>query len=87
VVELSDAPIPAYRHRIEGFPYRWCLWYPQAAVHLRNDSATVDNSAAVTAAYYARPGHVFFDERSFNVTTLAVDSSERLGKSGKELVH
>ena len=55
---------------------------PEAQVHLRNGSATSDG----TAAHYARPGHVFFDERSFKLTTLAVESFGRLGEEGNEFI-
>ena len=35
---------------------------------------------------YARPGQVSFDERSYKLATLAVESSERLGKEGSDLI-
>ena len=64
---------------------------PQAPVHLRNGSATSDGTAAQTSEarkrqHYARPGHVPFDERSFKLTTLAVESFGRLGEEGYEFI-
>ena len=64
---------------------------PQAQVHLRNGSATSDGTAAQTSEaqkrqHYARPGHVSFDERSFQLTTLAVESFGRLGEEGYEFI-
>ena len=62
-------------------------------MYLLNGSATtVDGSAVATVetckvAHYARPGNVYFDERSFKRTTLAVESFGRPGKSGGELVY
>ena len=35
---------------------------------------------------YARPGQVSFDERSYKLTTLAVESFARLGKEGNGLI-
>ena len=45
---------------------------------MRNGSATNDGTAAQISEarkrqHYARPGHVSFDERSFKLTTSAVD--------------
>lgn len=37
--------------------------------------------------HYARPGHVSFVGRSFQLTILAVESSGRLGEEGFEIVH
>ena len=64
---------------------------PQAQVHSRNGSATNDGTAARTAEarkrqHYARPGHVSFDERSFKLTTIAVESFGRLGEEGYESI-
>ena len=64
---------------------------PQAQVHLRNGSATSDGTAAQASEarkrqHYARPGHVSFDERSFKLTTLAVESFGRLGEEGCEFI-
>ena len=60
-------------------------------MHLRNGSATSDGTAAQTSEAgkrqrYARPGHVSFDERSFKLTTLAVESFGRLGEEGYEFI-
>ena len=67
--ELRDASMAAYRHK--GLLIDVTYAEPQAAVHLRNGSATINGSAAATSearksAHYARPGHVSFDEHSFN---------------------
>ena len=64
---------------------------PQAHVHLRNGSTTNDGGAARTSEarkrqHYARPEHVSFDERSFKLTTLAVESVGRLGEEGYEFI-
>lgn len=53
--------------------------HPQAVVHLRSNSATIDGLAAVTVgaykcAHYARQGLVPFDERSFKLGTSAEES-------------
>ena len=60
---------------------------PKGTIELRNGSATNDGCAARTSEarklqHYARPGHVSFDERSFKLTTLAVESFGRLGDEG-----
>lgn len=44
-------------------------------VHLRYSSASIDGAAAQASEarkrqYYARPGHVSFDERRFKLDTL-----------------
>ena len=64
---------------------------PQTQVHLRSGSATSDGTAAQTSEarkrqHYARPGHVSFDERSFKLTTLAVESFGRLGEEGYQFI-
>ena len=64
---------------------------PQAQVHLRNGSATSDGTAAQASEarkrqHYARPGHVSFDERSFKLTTLAVEIFGRLEEEGYEFI-
>ena len=60
-------------------------------VHLRNGSAINDGTAAQTSEarkrqHYARPGHVSFDESSFKLTTLAVESFGRLGEEGYKFI-
>ena len=65
---------------------------PQAQVHLRNGSATSDGTAAQASEarkrqHYARPGHVSFDERSFKLTTIAVESFGRLGEEGYDFIN
>ena len=65
---------------------------PQARVHLRNGSATRDGTAAQASEarkrqHYARPGQVSFDERSFKLTTFAVESFGRLGEEGYEFIN
>ena len=64
---------------------------PQARIHMRDDSADRDGSAASTSEerksnHYARVGQVSFDERSHKLVTLAVESFGRLGKEGSELI-
>ena len=64
---------------------------PQAGVHMRAGSADRNGPAASTSEArkcnrYARPGQVFFDERSYKLTTLAVERFGRLGKEGSDLI-
>ena len=64
---------------------------PQAQVHLRGGSTNHDGSVASTSEarkrqHYARPGHVSFDERSHKLSTLAVESFERLGIEGSNFI-
>ena len=51
----------------------------------RNGSAA-SNSEAHKRNHYARPGQVSFDERSYKLATLAVESFGRLGKEGSDLI-
>ena len=86
---LSNASSPEYRNK--GILLDVTHADPQAQVHLRNGSATSDGTAAHTSEarkcqHYARPGHVSFDERSFKLTTLAVESFGRLGEEGYEFI-
>ena len=61
-------------------------------MHLRNGSATNDGAAAAQTSearkcqHYARPGHVFFDERSFKLATLAVEIFGYNGEEGHKFV-
>ena len=64
---------------------------PQAGVHMRAGSADRNGSVASTSEarkrnQYARPGQVSFDERSYKLATLAVESFGRLGKEGSDLI-
>ena len=57
----------------------------------REGSADRNGSAASTAEarkrnHYARPEQVSFDERSYKLATLAVESFGRLGKKGSDLI-
>ncbi|CAB1115520.1 unnamed protein product [Ectocarpus sp. CCAP 1310/34] len=86
---LTNASSPGYRN--EGILLDVTHADPQAQVHLRNGSATSDGIAAQASEarkrqHYARPGHVSFDERSFKLTTLAVESFGRLGEEGYEFI-
>ena len=51
----------------------------------RNESAA-STSEARTRNHDARPGQVSFDERSFKVATLAVESFGRLGEEGNDMI-
>ncbi len=87
--QLREASEASFRHK--GLLIDVTYADPQAAGHLRGGSATNDGSAASTSearksAHYASPGHVSFDERSFKLVPLAVESFGRLGVSGYELV-
>ncbi|CAN0450115.1 unnamed protein product, partial [Ectocarpus sp. 12 AP-2014] len=86
---LTNAPSSVYRHK--GILFDVTHADPQAQVHLRDGSATSDGTAAQASEarkrqHYARPGHVSFDERSFKLTTLAVESFGRLGEEGYEFI-
>ena len=64
---------------------------PKAGVHMRADSAdrggpAAFNSEARKRNQYALPGQVSFDERSYKLATLAVESFRRLGKEGSDLI-
>ena len=62
---------------------------PQAGVHMRAGSADRNGSAASTSEarkrnHCACPRQVSFDERSYKLSTLAVESFGRLGKEGSD---
>ena len=64
---------------------------PQAMGHMREGSADRDGLAASKSearkrSHYARPGQVSFDERSYKLATLAVETFGRLGKEGSDLI-
>ena len=64
---------------------------PQAVGHMREGSADRDGLAASKSearkrSHYARPGQVSFDERSYKLATLAVETFGRLGKEGSDLI-
>ena len=85
--ELRDATASEYRDKsiLLG------MAYADPRVHMRAGSADRNGSAASTSEarkrhHYARPGQVSLDERSYKLTTLAVESFGRLGKEGSELI-
>ena len=51
-----------------------------------NDGVAAAASETRKSAHYARPGNVSFDERSFKLATLAVESFGRLGESDYKFV-
>ena len=51
-----------------------------------HDGSAASTSEARKRQHYARPGHVFFDERSHNLSTLAVESFGRVGVEGSNFV-
>ena len=51
------------------------------------DGQAAQTSEARKRQHYARPGQVSFDERSFKLTTLAVESFGRLGGEGYEFIN
>ena len=64
---------------------------PQAGVHMRAGSADRNGSAASTSEarkhyHFTRPGQVLFDDRSYKLATLEVESFGRLGKEGSDLI-
>ena len=63
----------------------------RAQTHMRAGSANREGLAASKSearkrSHYARPGQVSFDERSYKLATLAVESFGRLGKEGSDLI-
>ena len=52
----------------------------------QHDGSAARTSEARKRQHYARPGHVSFDERSFKLATLAVESFGRLGEEGYEFI-
>ena len=63
----------------------------QTGAHMRAGSADRNGSEASTSEarkrnHYARPGQVSFDERSYKLAILAVESFGRLGKEGSDLI-
>lgn len=86
---LTNASSP--EHRNKGILLDVTRADRQAQVHLRDGSATSDGTAAQASEArsrqrYARPGHVSFHERSFKLTTLAVENFGRLGEEGYEFI-
>ena len=64
---------------------------PQAVGHIRAGSANGDGltaykSEARKRSHYARPKQVPFNERSYKLATLAVESFGCLGKGGNNLI-
>ena len=64
---------------------------PQAGVHMREGSANRNGPAAFTSEarkrnHYACTGQASFDERSYKLATLAVESFGRLGKEGNDMI-
>ena len=79
---LRDATASEYRNKAILLDVTYAD--PQAGVHMRTGKADRDGSAASTSearkrSQYARPGQLSFDERRYNLATLAVDSFGRLG--------
>ena len=86
---LRDAPNREYREKpiLLGVTHADL----QAQAHLRGSSAGHDGSTASTPEaykrqHYARPGHVYFDERSHKLATIAVESFGRLGVEGSAFI-
>ena len=86
---LANAPNPEYRSK--GLLVEVTFTEPQASSHMNRGSSTNDGVAAGASetrksAHYARPGNVSFDERSFKLATLAVESFGHLGDSGCKFI-
>ena len=86
---LIDATASEYRDKLILLDVTYAD--PQAGVHMRAGSADQNGSAVSTSKarkrnHYARPGQVSFDERSYKLATLAVESFGRLGKEGSDLI-
>ena len=86
---LRDATASEYRDKLILLDITYAD--PQAGVHMLAGSADRNGSAASTPEarkrnHYARPGQVSFDERSYKLATLAVESFGRLGEEGSDLI-
>ena len=86
---LRDATAAEYRNNAILLDVTYAD--PQAMGHMRAGSAdgdglTASKSEARKRGHYARPGHVSFDERSYELATLAVESFGRLGQEGSDLI-
>ena len=86
---LRDATAPEYSDKAIRLDVTYAD--PQAGVHKRAGSAGRNGSVASTSEarkrnHYARPGQVSFNERSYKLATLAVESFGRLGKEGSDLI-
>ena len=86
---LRDATTSEYHNKAILLDFTYAD--PHAGVHMRIDSADRDGSATSTSwarkrKYCARSGQVSFDEHSYKLATLAVESVGRLGKEGSELI-
>ena len=86
---LRDATAAEYRNKAILLDVTYAD--PQAVGHMRAGSANRDGLAASKSearkrSHYARPGQVSFDERSYKLATLAVESFGRLGKEGSDLI-
>ena len=86
---LRDATASEYRDKSILFDVTYAD--PQAEVHMRagipdRNGVAASNSEARKLNHYARPAQVSFDERSYKLSTLAVESFGRLGKEGSDLI-
>ena len=86
---LRDAAALEYRNKATLFGVTYAD--PQAAGHMRAGSANRDGldaskSEARKRTHYARPGQVSFEERSYKLAALAVESFGRLGKEVSDLI-
>ena len=86
---LRDATASEYRNKSILLDAKYSD--PQAGVHMLAGSANRNGSAASTSEarkdnHYARRGQAFFDERSFKLANLTVDSFGRLGKEDNDLI-
>ena len=85
---LKDATASEYRNQAILLDVKYAE--PQAVGHIRAGSADQDGLAASKSEHkcnhYARPGQVSFDERSYKLATLAVESFGHLGKEGSDLI-
>ena len=89
VGELRDANTSEYRNKAILLDVTHAE--TQAGVRMRTRSTDRNGSAASTSEaskrnHYARLGQVSFDERSYKLATLAVESFGRLGREGSEQI-
>ena len=74
---LRDATVAEYRNKEVG---------RMRAGSANRDGLAASKSEARKRSHYARPGQVSFDERSYKLATLAVESFGRLGEECSGLI-
>ena len=91
IIELLNRCYDTGVSRQVDTPRRDVCGPTKAGVHMLAGSADRNGSATSTSEarkrnHYARPGQVSFDERSYKLATLAMESSGRLGRGRSDLI-